>query len=177
MSRMVKDHVIRELTERLSGADGMVAVNFEGLTVEKSEEFRGLLAEQDLSMTVVKNSLAVKAAENVGMGDVSSILGGQIAFLYGGNEGVISVSRLLKDFTKKNKKIKIRGGVMDGTLLDEKNIKDLADMPTRTEMIGQVMAQILSAGGNIVGAMQGPGGVIAGCIEKHADNQEGGEAA
>ena len=136
------------------------------------------LVPSDETPYSITNDLSIQAAVYLNSSSNLVILSGvieeQIAFLYGGNEGVISVSRLLKDFTKKNKNLKACGGDMDGALLDTKDIQDLADMPTRTEMIGQVMAQILSAGGNIVAAMQGPGGAIAGCVKTHADNLEKG---
>ena len=65
---------------------------------------------------------------------------------------------------------------MDGQLLQAKDVTALADMPTRVEMIGQVVAQIQSAGGNIVAALNGPGGKLAGAIEARADDLEkGGE--
>ncbi len=179
MSRVIKNYMVEELVTKLSDSDGIVIVSFEGFTVEASEQFRGLLAEQELSMTVVKNSLAEKACEQVGFGGVGDLMSGQVAFLYGRNEGVISVSRILKDFTKKNKHVTVRGGFMDGTLLEPKDVAALADMPTRLEMIAQVVGQIQSAGGNLVAALNGPGGRIAGAIKQRAEDLEkgGGEAA
>ncbi len=177
MSRMLKGYIIEELKGRLTGADGIIFVNFEGMTVDTAEEFRGILADENLSMTIVKNSLAARACHELGMEGVAESLAGQVAFLYGENDGVVSVSRLLKDFTKKNKTIKVRGGIMDGAVLEAGDVKALADMPTRPEMIAKVVGQILSAGGNIAAALNGPGSKIAGCVEKHADNLEGGEAA
>jgi len=176
MARLLKEYIVEELKQKLADVDGVVVVNFTGLSVDKTETFRTLLAEQDLSMTVVKNSLAALACESLGMGEVAQVLDGQVAFLYGENEGVITVSRILRDFSAKNKELKIRGGYLEGTLLGPEDVAELAKMPTRLEMIGRVMGQILSPGANLGGALLGPGGRIAGCLESRAEELEKGGA-
>jgi large subunit ribosomal protein L10 len=183
MSRLLKNLIVDEIAGTLEGLEGVIVAGFEGLTVEHSEILRGMLAEHELGMTVVKNALAAHALERVGMGPASSLMEGQSAFFYGRNDGTITVTRVLADFSKKTKSnaVKIRGGFLDGTLLDAEQATGLAKLPTRTEMIGQVAAQARTPGAKLAGAILGPGGRIAACIESLAEKLEkeqgGGDAA
>jgi large subunit ribosomal protein L10 len=179
MSRLMKNYIVEEIAGKLDGLDGVIIVGFEGLTVEHAEVLRGMLSEQELGMTVVKNALAARALEKVGMGPVSEYLEGQSAFLYGRNDGTITVTRLLGDFTKKTKSkaVQIRGGFLDGRVLDAEAASALAKLPTRLEMIGKVVTQAKSPGAMLAGAIRGPGGTIAACIEslvKKLEGEQGG---
>jgi len=182
----MKGWIVDQLTSELDGLDGMIVAELKGMTVEQSESLRGLLADQDLHMTVVKNSLAARAFEKVGMGPASSLLGGQSAVLYGAADGTITVSRVLSEFTRKMKAptVEVRGGFLEGQLLSKEDAEGLAKLPTRLEMIGIVTGQARSPGARVAGALAGPGARLAGCIqslveklEKEGGGQAGGDAA
>jgi large subunit ribosomal protein L10 len=137
---------------------------------------RGDLKSKQICLNVVKNSLARNAMKDLGFSDVGSMLQGPCAVAHGA-EDIVSLAKVLVEWDKKLEHFKIKGGYLDGQVLDAEGAQALAKMPSRTELQATVIMLAKSPGSRIAGAIGGPAGYIAGCIKTLTDKLEGSEAA
>lgn len=172
MSKPVKNMIKRELANRFAGISSVAIVGFSGIDSDQTYAMRGRLAEKDISLTVVKNSLAKQAFKEVGLDSAVGLLEGPCAIAYGG-ESVVSVVRELLDIQKKTPNLEVKGAVLDGDIFSgDAEVKQLSNFPTRDEAIGQVVQCALSAGGNISACLLGPASQIAGILKTIEEKDE-----
>jgi ribosomal protein L10 len=121
---------------------------------------------------VVKNSLMRRALESLGYTAGAGLFAeGPCTIAYGG-DSVVDVAKELMDWSKKLEALKFKGAFVDGRALDANGAIELAKMPNRRQLQGRVVQTILGPAGRTVGAMLGPGSVIAGCIQKLIEKKE-----
>jgi large subunit ribosomal protein L10 len=149
-----------------------VVVDLTGVSGVDNNILRGELKKKGIHMTVVKNSLMCLALQKLGMDAACGIFAaGPCTVAYGG-DSVVDVAKEVIDWGKKIKAITPKGAYVDGTLMAGDGVKELSKMPTRVELQGQVVQLALTPGTNVAGALVGPGGVIAGCIESVIEKLE-----
>ena len=120
MSKYVKELVTRDIQRRLEGVEDAVLVSYVGMDANTTNELRGELAEKDINMFVVKNSLARRATEVSSLSAAFEGAGGQVAVCWGANDFVSLVKELVR-LDKDDEKYEAfvaSGGVMDGEKLD-----------------------------------------------------------
>jgi len=175
MSKPVKEMMMADYAARLEGTGDAMLVSIRGLGANETNALRKQLADAQMAITVLRNNVARKAFEGTGLEPLGELLTGPNALVYGG-ETVVEVARKLVDVAKDNEAIELRGAVLDGELFSgEDGVKRLSAFPTRDEAIAQAVGAILSAGGNVSGALRGPGSRIAGCLKTIQDKLEAGE--
>jgi len=152
VAKELKQLIVDELTSRVEGLDRCVVMNFTGVSAEADVEIRARLREQDIDLTVVKNSLMARALKNVGLEAMVGLLDGPCAVVTGG-EDVIQLARAVTDLTDANKGMVIRGGYGDGQVLAAEDVRRFTTIPTRPVLIAQLLA-----------AMQGPVRKLAGTL-------------
>ena len=172
MSRPVKQMIRRELARRFAGVSSVAIVGFTGIDAEATYQMRGTLAQKDIHLTVVKNSLARQAFKEVGLDAAIELLDGPCAIAYGG-DSVVTIVRELLDIRKIAPTLEIRGAVLDGDVFKgDAEVKQLSNFPTREEAIGQVLQCALAAGANLAGCLLGPAGQIAGILKTIEEKDE-----
>lgn len=164
MSKRVKELMQQELGARYEGVTQCVVVSLHGLTGNENNELRGDLKNRQIGLNVVKNSLARRAFADMGCKPIAQLFDGPCAIAYGG-DSVVDVAKILAEWSKKLDHLKIKGGFVDGQVLDAAGAIELSKLPTRQELQGQVAAAAMSPGRKLAGAIMGPAGRIAGCIE------------
>jgi large subunit ribosomal protein L10 len=164
MSKKIKGMMERELGSVFDGVSEMVLVSLRGVSGNENNQFRGELLGKQIHVKVVKNSLAARTFEQLGMPDIKQLLTGPCAIVYGG-DSVIDVAKELVEWDKKLDNFEIKGGYLEGQLLDAHGARDLAKMLTRTEQQGAVVALAMSPGGSVAGAVGAPAATIAGCVK------------
>ena len=166
MSKKVKAMIEHDLGLKFDGLEGLAVINPRGLAATKTNVLRRQLREAGLTMTVVKNTLAKRAAGEGKLKGFDALLDGPSALVYGKTAGIATIARLLIEEKKKDEKLDIRGMFFDGEVyLGEDGIKKVSKLPTREEAIGLLVGLILSPGSTIGGALKGPAGVMAGIIK------------
>jgi len=172
MSYLVKNLVQNEYEKIFNDISEFVVVDLTGVSGVDNNILRGELKKKGIHMTVVKNSLMCLALQKLGMDAACGVFAaGPCTVAYGG-DSVVDIAKEVVDWAKKIKAITPKGAYVDGMLMAGDGVKELSKMPTRVELQGQVVQLALTPGANVAGALLGPGGVIAGCIESVIEKLE-----
>jgi large subunit ribosomal protein L10 len=164
MSKYVKGLVQSEFEKRLSGADSFLVINTTGIGGIENNQLRGELKKKNIKLMVVKNSLAKKALTKMGMAAAASLLTGPCTFAFGG-DSVIDVAKEFVELVKRYKMVEVKGAFLEGTAYDAKAAAELAKMPNRAELQGQVVMLVRAGGAKLASAIISPASKIAGCIK------------
>ena len=144
---------------------------YEGFA-EHVEQVRGVLKSKGIKISVVKNQMMRRALDTLDLAAAASLFAaGPCTVAYGG-DSVVDVAKELADWAKKLDAVEIRGAFVDGKAVDASGAKSLAKMKSRAELQGDIVMLANSPGSNLAGAIAGPGGVIAGCIESLIEKLE-----
>lgn len=155
-----------EAVEWLNGVfakGAVVVVGNNGLTVAEMSELRAELRGAGASMKVVKNRLAKIAIAGKPAEKISDLFRGPTAIAF--SEDPVAAAKAVDKFAKKNDKLVILGGAMGAETFDKAGVKALASMPSREELLGQIVQTIMSPAANLVSAVTAPGAQLAGIIE------------
>jgi large subunit ribosomal protein L10 len=137
MANAEKVAAVAELTERFSGSTGAVLTEYRGLTVAQFAELRRTLGD-NATFTVVKNTLTKLAVTEAGLSDqLSSLLAGPsaVAFVEG---DVVEAAKGLRDFSRANPLLVIKGGVLDGKAITPAEVIRLADVEPREVLLAKL---------------------------------------
>jgi large subunit ribosomal protein L10 len=159
-----KQAVVAELKETLSASQLMFVVGYQGLTVAELTDLRNRLRPTGAVCTVTKNTfMGIATKEEARWAPVESILKGDSAFIMVKDDlgGAIKAYQdFQKVVQKAAKKTEIRGGVMDGKLLGEADLKAIADLPSKEQLIAQIAGAINGVATKLaVGINQVPSGL------------------
>jgi large subunit ribosomal protein L10 len=147
MLRSEKERVVAELAKRLSDTDTLMVADYRGLTMPEIDELRTRLLEAGARFTVVKNTLTKRAAEEAGTTEVLDLVDGPtaIAFLEADGDPV-AVAKVLNETSRAHDVLVIRGGLLEGTVVGDEEIKRLATLPAaevlRAQLAGAVFAPL-----------------------------------
>jgi large subunit ribosomal protein L10 len=137
MARAVKEATVAELTERFQSSSGAVLTEYRGLTVAQVRELRQALGS-DATFAVVKNTLTKLAAKDAGVADdFSELLVGPSAIAFVGGD-VVQAAKGLREFSRANPLLVIKGGVLDGKTLTPAEISKLADLEPRDVLLAKL---------------------------------------
>ncbi|MBP88101.1 MAG: 50S ribosomal protein L10 [Planctomycetaceae bacterium] len=174
MSKYVKDLVVQDLQRRLDGVDDAVLVDVIGLDANTSVLLRRQLREKEISLVVVKSSLAKRATEGTPLHAAFNDMEGSLAVVWGGEDFV----SLVKEVTKLDKAVaefdafQAKGGVLDGEHLSAKRVKEISKWPSREELVAIVAGQAIGIGSEVAGQLIAPAEQIASQIEKLIEMKE-----
>jgi large subunit ribosomal protein L10 len=129
--------------ERLSESSASVVTEYRGLTVAAMAELRRTLRASGGDFKVFKNTLVRRAIEGGDHAGLADHLSGPTAITFVSGD-VSAVAKALKDFAKANPELIIKGGVLEGKPLSEKELKALADLPSREVLLSQLAGLIAS---------------------------------
>ena len=170
MARADRNAAVAEIVESFNASDGAVLTEYRGLTVKELQNLRRSLGE-NASYAVVKNTLAKIAANKVGISGFDDLLTGPtaIAFISG---DVVEAAKGLRDFAKANPALVIKGGVLDGNILDAKEIAKLADLESREVLLGKLAGAMLASLSQAVYLLNAPlaqAARLAGALQAKAE--------
>jgi len=155
-----KEAVVAELTKKLAAVKGAVLTDYRGLTVAQDTKLRRKLREAGVEYRVVKNTMARIAARELGLEGLDPYLEGPTAIAMSFADPV-APAKIISQFSKENKILEIKAGVVEGKVIDVAGVRALASLPSR-----QVLLAMLSNGmqAPIVGVVN----VLQGNIRKLA---------
>jgi len=170
MPNLVNQLISKELTSELKGADGMLLVSFGGLSVVESEDLRDKLAEQNVSFRMVKNSIAVRVFADCGYEFQDGTFEGNVGVAYGATEAAIHAAKVFTEKSvKKAGKVKVKAGIMEGSVLGPKDAVQLADVPDRDTLRAMMLGVISGPARQLVGVINAVPSGLARVLQAHAD--------
>jgi large subunit ribosomal protein L10 len=159
VDRAQKEKVVDELGQIFESSGVVVVAHYAGMTVAQMQDLRAKMRVVGGSVRVAKNKLAKIALEGkpgVKMGD---LLTGMTVLAY--SDDPVAAAKVTEAYAKSNEKFVILGGAMGGEVLDQAGVKAVASMPSREELIAQIVASIGAPASNIAGAIGAPASNIA----------------
>jgi len=172
MIKQEKEKVVRELTEKMKEAKAVYLTDFTGLDVVRATELRKKLREASVEYQVVKNTLAQLAAKNAGMEMLLDYLTGPTGLAFGVKDPIIP-AKILVEFAKDDDKPSVKVGIVEGKMVDVKQVKQLALLPSREVLLSQLLSAMQSPISGLVGALSGIIQKFVGTVDAIAKQKEG----
>ncbi len=137
MARPEKVAVVEEVRDKLRDADAAVLTEYRGLTVSELAQLRGTLRPTSTEYKVFKNSLARRAAEAAGLGELLPLLEGPVAIAFVHGDAVIA-AKALRDFGRTNPALVNKGGLLGPRVLTVADVETLADIQPREVLLARL---------------------------------------
>lgn len=137
LNREQKQQAIAGLKEKFSAAKGVVLTDYKGLTVAEMNEFRDTLRGESIEYRVVKNTLARIASEETPMAAARESFSGPVGIALGYDDAV-AVAKTVLEYAKKNDKLKVTSGVIEGEFCPAERLKDIAKLPSREGLLSMM---------------------------------------
>ena len=152
-----KQAVVAEIKGWLTDAKSVVVTSYKGLTVATDTQMRRELREAGVQYKVVKNTMLRLAAKDLGIEGLDSHLEGTTAIAFSTTDAV-APAKILVDFMKKNKLedagiLTIKAGILDKKVLSDKEVKALASLPSKEELIAKLLGSMNAPLSNTVGLL------------------------
>jgi large subunit ribosomal protein L10 len=171
MKKAEKDALVTGLGERLKGVTALYYTDFTGLNVKNMTELRRRCRKAGVEYFVIKNTLAQRAISDVGL--PVARLQGPTGVVIG--KDPIATARLLADFAREfEQRPQVKGGILDGRQLDVAQVRKLATLPSRNEMLSQLAAGMQSPLAAFAGALNGLLFMFAGALDALKTQRENG---
>ena len=146
-----------------ASAESLFFVAYRGLDAQEAQELRKGLWSQGIRFTVVKNSLVARALDELGKG---GRFDGPTAIMDG--EDPVAVARAAVASRRRHRAVELRGGYVDGKVLGAAEVIEFSRLPSRPEMMGEVVAAASGAGSKLASAILAMGSRLAGAIKAKA---------
>lgn len=151
-ARLKKEETVKKLAEKLKSAKSIVVADYQGLDVAAFQDIKNQLEKDDAEFTVVKNTLLSIAAKKAGLYIPSEALKGATAIVFSyGDE--ISPIKDLHALARQYEKPTAKAGFLGKELLSVDRIKQLAALPSKSELQGKVVGAIYSPIYGLVGVL------------------------
>jgi large subunit ribosomal protein L10 len=162
MKKPEKDKLVAELKQKLDGAKALYYTDFTGLNVKRMTDLRRRLRKANVEYVVIKNTLALRAVNEAGL--VGTKLKGQTGLVIA--KDAVAAAKVLADFAKENDaRPAVKGGLLEGKALNVDQVKKLASMPSREQMLAELGAGLQSPMAAFVGALSGLMYMMVGALE------------
>ena len=149
-----KAQIVQELKDKFTNSSSAILVDYKGLNVQEVTELRNSFRQANVEYKVYKNTLTEIAAKEIGLEDIIPHLEGPTAIAFGIDDPV-APAKILTDAIKKYKKMEFKVGVVDGKVIDVDGIKELAELPSREELIAKLLGSMNAPITNLVGVLSG----------------------
>ena len=162
MKRTEKEQLVAELTDKIKGAKAFYYTDFTGLNVKHMTDLRRRFRRAGVEYVVIKNTLALRSVKEVGL--TGQALKGPTGIVIG--KDPVAAAKVLADFAKENdSRPTAKGGMLDGKPIDVAQVKKLALLPSRDQMLAELGAGLQSPLAAFAGAMNGLLLMMAGALD------------
>jgi large subunit ribosomal protein L10 len=178
-----KKAIVADVGAQLAGAQTVVLAEYRGIPVEQLTKLRASARDQGVYLRVLKNTLARRAAQGTQFEPLADSMVGPL--IYGISADPIASAKVLQNFAKTQDQLVIKAGLYNGKLLDVAGVKALATIPSRDELLSQLLGVMLapvSAMARVLGAVAAqkaagaPAPVAAPVVEAAAPAEVAAEA-
>src|SRR4051812_47664219 len=144
MNKEQKAEVIDQIAAQIQGSDAVYAVDYRGLTVTQAAQLRSSLRETGTSFRIVKNTLTLRAADKAGTESLKALVAeGPTALAFVAGDPALA-AKALDTFSRQSQVMELKGGVLDGRILEVDELRRLARLPGRDQLNAQLAGVVAS---------------------------------
>lgn len=169
--RADKVAVVTEITGKLRSSDAVFVSEYRGMSVRQMADLRGALRDHAGEHKIYKNTLARLAVRDAGLDDLEELLTGPTALTFVRGD-IAATAKALRDVARSNPLLVLRGGVLDGSVVSADDIKALADLPSRDELLAKLAGAIQAPMVKTAGLLQALPRNLAYGLSALADQRE-----
>jgi large subunit ribosomal protein L10 len=171
MKTSEKQTIVEELTGKLRSASSVYVTDYAGLNVAQVTDLRRRLRKAGVEYVVIKNTLARRALSDATVSGLDAHLKGPTALALAKDPS--AAAKILSDFAKEHKKPEVKGGVVDGRAVTPAQVKRLAALPPREQLLAELGAAMQAPMAGFLGALQALLSNFAGALEALKTQREG----
>ncbi len=171
MEKADKKAVIKEVEKKLQDAQSVVLADYRGLTVQQITDLRRELRSQSVDFKVYKNTLIKRAIKNKNIDGLNEYLAGPTAVAFGYDDPV-APAKVLSDFAKKYKTLSVKGGLLEGGVVDASVIKALAALPSREVLLAKLAGALQAPVSGLANVLNGPMRGLAAALNQVAEQKK-----
>ncbi|MGI6664574.1 MAG: 50S ribosomal protein L10 [Christensenellaceae bacterium] len=149
-----KEAAVTEVQEQFAEAESVILVDYRGLSVLEDTELRNQFRAAGVTYKVIKNSIIKRAADKLEIEGLDPMLEGPTSVAYS-KEDPAAPAKVLSKFIKDVNKMSIKGGVLDGKMIDAAMVDNLAKMPSKEELLAKMMGSLNAPVTGLVMALSG----------------------
>ena len=139
-----KQAIVAELVERLKGASAGVFVDYKGITVSEDTALRSELRQNDVLYTVVKNTLVRRALDEANLSELDGILNGTTSLATSTEDPIVPIRMIHEAAAKMKDKFNIKGAFLEGKVLSEAEIEEIAALQNKDALYSKVLGTMLA---------------------------------
>ena len=159
MNKEKKQSYISEMTTQFDKSEAVIVTHYQGLTVSQLDDLRAKMREHGIIFKITKNRITKLALEKTRCKDLSDLFSGPTAVAL--SKDAITSAKILTNFSKENKNLKILGGIMGDDILDVAGVKNVATLPTLDEARAKIVGILRSPAQKIASILLAPASKIA----------------
>ena len=146
-----KEKTIAEIKEHINNSEVAIMTQYVGMNVAQATALRKQLREAGAQFKVYKNTLARRALRELGLENAADFMEGPTSWAFCADP--VAPAKILKDFSKEVQFVAMRGGILSGAVVSAAQLEALADLPSREQLIAQVVGTIAMPLRNTVGVL------------------------
>ena len=146
-----KQAMVSEVSAKLAKAQTLIVAEYRGLDVERVTQLRSKARKSGLYLRVLKNTLARRAVKGTPFEKLSDQMVGPL--MYGIAQDPVAGAKVMSEFAKENELFVIKGGAMPNTVMSSQDVKALAQLPSREELLAKLMGTLQAPMAKLVRTM------------------------
>ncbi len=170
-----KEQAIAELKERIEASEIAILTNYKGINAEKATELRKQLRDGNVTFKVYKNTLALRVLDEMGLTDAAQYMDGPTAWAF--SEDPVAPAKIMKDFAKEAEMVSMAGGILSGAVVGPDQLKALAELPSRDQLLAQLVGTVAAPLRNLVGVLSAVPRNLVNVVDQIQKKKEGEAAA
>lgn len=168
MQRARKEEIVEKFSDELPRAQSIIVTNHSGIGVNTINELRSEFRSQDVHYHVLKNTLGRIAVDGTSAEPVKELFRYPTAVAYS-FEDPVAPAEIALDFEEEHEEYEIKGGFMDGEILDREGVEELSEMPTLEEVQARIINAMRHAPKRFVNLLENPSRRLAGILRAHGE--------
>jgi large subunit ribosomal protein L10 len=171
MLRVEKERVVEELSRTFQENSSILLIGFAGVSVPDETELRSRISQVGSQYRVIKNRLALRAAENTVLAHLKEHFCGPTAMVCTTGDPV-ALAKVLKEFMKSHPGMSFKVGIVEGRGIPSAEVESLADMPSRTELLTKLLFLLNAPLTRLATALQAPLSGLASVLKQLEEKKE-----
>ena len=166
-----KQATVSEVQARLAGAQAVILAEYRGLNVERVTQLRLKARSSGIYLRVLKNTLARRAIKGTPFEKLSEQMVGPL--MYGISQDPVAGAKVLSEFAKENEQFVIKAGAMPGAMMSTQDIKALAQLPSREQLLATLLGTLQAPMAKLVRTLNEVPGKFVRTLAAYRDSKSG----